>query len=72
MQYGEFRKGFMLRDGSHDKEDTRHLFYGIRYVVENFFSKPWTMDDVEKCDAFYKCVLAFPLGFSALIIKQFL
>lgn len=56
--YGEFRKGYMGKDGKHDKEDTRLLFYGIRYIVENFLSKPWTMEDVERCDQFYKSHLA--------------
>ena len=32
-QYGEFRKGYQLADGKHDQEDTRLLFYGIRYVT---------------------------------------
>eukprot|EP00955_Chlamydomonas_euryale_P114302 366268-Chlamydomonas_euryale.AAC.2 len=48
-QYGEFRSGF-----DKDKEDTRMLFYGIRYIVEEYVSKQWTMEDVERADQFYK------------------
>lgn len=47
-QYGEFRRGY---EG--DEEDVRIVWYGIRYVVENFVARQWTMKDVEDADAFY-------------------
>ena len=48
-QYGEFRGGFMK-----DKEDTRILSFGIRYIIDNYIAKQWTMEDVERADLFYK------------------
>lgn len=53
MQYGEFRHGF-----DKDDTDTRIVFYGIRYILENYLLKQWTMDDVDKCDAFFSTHLA--------------
>ncbi len=35
--------------------------YGIRYLVENYIAKPWTMEDVDMAEAFYKWV-ALPLA----------
>ena len=49
-QYGEFRRGY-----GGDKEDTRLLVYGIRYIVENYVSRQWTEEDVLRADLFYKC-----------------
>ena len=46
--YGEFRRGY---DG--DKEDTRLVFYGMRYIVENFVARKWTRQDVEDAKMFY-------------------
>lgn len=48
MQYGEFRRGF---DG--DEEDMRLVWYGIRYIVEQYIERKWTKDDVKKADLFY-------------------
>lgn len=50
MQYGEFRGGF-----DKDKEDTRLVFYGVRYLVENYVSRRWTMEDIEKAAVFHRC-----------------
>ena len=33
--------------------DTRVVVYGIRYIVENFLEKRWTMADVELAAHFY-------------------
>ena len=49
MKYGEFRVGYQK-----DKEDTRIVAYGIRYIIENYVAKRWTMEDVERADLFYK------------------
>ena len=48
VQYGEFRCGY---DG--DTNDTRIVWYGIRYIVEHYVNRQWTMKDVEQADAFY-------------------
>lgn len=34
--------------------DTRMVSYGIRYVIEHYINKQWTLEDVEKADIFYK------------------
>ncbi|KAK3245895.1 hypothetical protein CYMTET_44556 [Cymbomonas tetramitiformis] len=52
VAYGEFRKGFREKDG-HDTKDTRLVVYGIRYIVETFISKRWTMEDIGAADKFY-------------------
>lgn len=49
LQYGEFRNGY-----DKDKEDTRLVVYGIRYLVENYLLRRWSVQDVEQADAFYK------------------
>ncbi|ORX70899.1 nicotinamide phosphoribosyltransferase [Linderina pennispora] len=46
--YGEFRSGF-----KHDTKDTRIVFYGLRYVLETYISKPWTRQDVKMAEAFF-------------------
>ncbi|RUS22413.1 Quinolinate phosphoribosyl transferase [Endogone sp. FLAS-F59071] len=48
VAYGEFRAGY---DG--DKTDTRLVFYGIRYIIENYVAKQWTVEDVELADKFF-------------------
>lgn len=48
VAYGEFRAPF-----AGQTEDERLVFYGIRYIVENYLSRQWTLEDVEKCDKFY-------------------
>jgi len=48
VAYGEFRQSF-----EKNKEDQRILFYGIRYLVQSFLEKQWTMEDVNKCEQFY-------------------
>ncbi|KAG2442447.1 hypothetical protein HXX76_002533 [Chlamydomonas incerta] len=53
VAYGEFRQGF-----NKDKTDTRMVSYGMRYLVENYISRQWTMEDVEMADAFYRTHMA--------------
>jgi len=45
--YGEFRAPFR---GSNDD---RFVWYGIRYLVEEFLNKQWKMEDIERLDKFY-------------------
>ena len=56
-QYGAFRKPFKNKDGQpYDKNDSRLVFYGIRYIVVNYLDRKWTKEDVRKAAAFYKRV----------------
>eukprot|EP00887_Chlorella_sp_A99_P003184 scaffold9.g3184.t1 len=48
VAYGEFRSGFDA-----DTADTRLVFFGIRYIVETFLNRRWTVQEVEAADAFY-------------------
>ncbi|GES96682.1 nicotinate phosphoribosyltransferase [Rhizophagus clarus] len=48
VAYGEFRKGY-----NSDKEDTRVLFYGIRYIIEHYIAIKWTKKDVELAEKFF-------------------
>jgi hypothetical protein len=48
-QYGEFRSGF-----NKDKEDTRLLVYGIRYLIETYITERWSLEDVERASIFYQ------------------
>jgi len=49
VAYGEFRKPY---EGLED--DHRLVWFGIRYIVENYLYRKWTKDDVEKAEKFYK------------------
>lgn len=46
--YGEFRKSYP------GINDDRIVYYGMRYIIETFFEKPWTTKDVEQFDLFLK------------------
>jgi nicotinic acid phosphoribosyltransferase len=47
VAYGEFRIPYK------GMEDERIVFYGIRYIVENYLNKKWTKEDVEKASIFF-------------------
>ncbi|CAG8575713.1 5260_t:CDS:10 [Cetraspora pellucida] len=49
VAYGEFRSGY-----NNDKEDTRILFYGFRYIIENYVARQWTLQDIELAEEFYE------------------
>ena len=49
LQYAEFRTGF-----DKDKDDARLIFFGLRYILENFVSRQWTHADVTKAALFFK------------------
>ncbi|KAK9795195.1 hypothetical protein WJX73_003091 [Symbiochloris irregularis] len=55
--YGEFRSQYQ---GA--LEDSRLIFYGIRYILENYLHRRWTEDDVEKADMFFSTHLAPAAG----------
>ncbi len=47
VAYGEFRKAHP------NSNDDRIVYYGIRYIVENYLEKRWTVQDVEQAALFY-------------------
>ena len=49
IAYGEFRSSY-----DKDPKDERILFYGIRYIIENYVAKKWTIQDVERASDFFK------------------
>ncbi len=51
FQYAEFRNGF-----DKDVEDTRLVFYGIRYLLEGFIARQWTQQDVNKAATFFRLI----------------
>jgi len=53
VAYGEFRTGF-----DNDKSDCRIVWYGIRYIIEHHVSKRWTIQEIDKVDAFYATHMA--------------
>ncbi|GBF95014.1 nicotinate phosphoribosyltransferase [Raphidocelis subcapitata] len=71
VAYGEFRCGF-----DRDEEDTRLVWYGIRYIIDHYVARRWTMEDVERADAFYSTHNAggspypFPRDLFAKIVTQ--
>ncbi|GLC38639.1 hypothetical protein PLESTB_000455100 [Pleodorina starrii] len=70
VAYGEFRQGF-----NKDKADTRMVSYGIRYLVENYIAKPWTKEDVEMAEAFYKTHMSpayTPFPFPRPLFEKFI
>ena len=52
LQYGEFRSGY-----DKDTSDTRLVWYGLRYIVENYLLRQWTVEDVERADLFFRYVM---------------
>ncbi|KND00414.1 uncharacterized protein SPPG_04737 [Spizellomyces punctatus DAOM BR117] len=48
IAYGEFRTGY-----DKDLNDRRIVAYGIRYIIENYVSKPWTLEDVALAERFF-------------------
>lgn len=47
--YGEFRSSY-----NKDKEDTRLVFFGIRYIIENYIHVKHTVESVEQADQFFQ------------------
>ncbi|KAJ2517617.1 hypothetical protein GGI11_003105, partial [Coemansia sp. RSA 2049] len=46
--YAEFRSAY-----DKDENDQRIVFYGIRYVLEQYISRQWTQRDVDLAEAFF-------------------
>lgn len=49
VAYGEFRKPY-----EKDSQDQRLVFYGIRYIIENYIHKKFTVEDVEQAAVFFE------------------
>ncbi|RKP16430.1 NAPRTase-domain-containing protein, partial [Rozella allomycis CSF55] len=49
VAYAEFRCGY-----DKDVQDQRIIFYGLRFIIENYVNKKWTIDDIERASAFFK------------------
>lgn len=49
VAYGEFRGPY-----NKDQSDTRILFYGMRYIIENYISRKYTLKDVSDAALFFK------------------
>jgi nicotinic acid phosphoribosyltransferase len=48
VAYGEFRRAFNRRN-----EDQRIVCYGIRYIIQTYITRPWTIRDVENAERFF-------------------
>jgi nicotinamide phosphoribosyltransferase len=56
--YGSFRKGFEIFQGEGDAradiiQDSRIVFYGLRYYIQQFLSRGITKEDIERSEKFY-------------------
>ncbi|KAF9282427.1 nicotinate phosphoribosyltransferase family-domain-containing protein [Linnemannia elongata] len=49
VAYGEMRQAY-----DKDPSDNRMVAYGIRYIIENYVAKKWTLQDVEQAKEFFK------------------
>jgi nicotinic acid phosphoribosyltransferase len=47
--YGEFRESF-----NKDPNDKRLVFFGIRYIIENYIHKQYTLKDIEDASSFFE------------------
>ena len=71
VAYGEFRNAF-----EKDATDTRIVFYGIRYIIENYIAVKWTEADVRQAQLFFSTHLAgaapfpFPLDLFLKFIAE--
>ncbi|PVU88375.1 hypothetical protein BB559_005596 [Furculomyces boomerangus] len=66
--YGEFRTSY-----EKDAEDHRIVFYGIRYIIQNYVSKKWTMQDIEKTEIFLNTfnLMGTPFPFPKTLFQKF-
>ncbi|KAJ2743911.1 hypothetical protein GGI20_003387 [Coemansia sp. BCRC 34301] len=46
--YCEFRHGY-----DKDADDERMVFCGLRYIIEEYVARPWTVQDVDMAEAFF-------------------
>lgn len=49
VAYGEFRTGF-----ENDIDDTRIVIYGVRFIVEKYLHRKWTLEEIDTAEKFYK------------------
>lgn len=48
VAYGEFRHSL-----NKDQADSRLVYYGIRYIIDNYIAKRWTQKDIDEAEMFY-------------------
>ena len=48
VAYGEFRQAY-----DHDEQDQRIVFYGMRYIIEQYVARPWTQADLVMAEQFF-------------------
>lgn len=48
VAYGEFRQSF-----NKDPHDHRIVFYGLRYIIEQYVARRWTREDLDKTACFF-------------------
>ncbi|KAF9938255.1 hypothetical protein BGZ67_000341 [Mortierella alpina] len=58
VAYGEMRQAY-----DKDPNDNRIVFYGIRYLIENYIAKKWTLQDVAQAEVFFSTHNAGFTGF---------
>ncbi|KAF9966033.1 hypothetical protein BGZ70_003483 [Mortierella alpina] len=58
VAYGEMRQAY-----DKDPTDNRIVFYGIRYLIENYIAKKWTLQDVAQAEVFFSTHNAGFTGF---------
>jgi nicotinic acid phosphoribosyltransferase len=71
VAYGEFRSPY-----DKDPTDSRFVFYGSRYLIENYISHQWTEEDLQRADDFFsthnvaKTPYPYPKELFKKIIKE--
>ncbi|KAI7829479.1 nicotinate phosphoribosyltransferase family-domain-containing protein [Gamsiella multidivaricata] len=71
VAYAEMRQAY-----DKDPHDNRIVFYGIRFIIENYVSKKWTMQDIEQAEVFFATHNAgfmpfpFPKDLFVKIVKE--
>ncbi|KAF8927275.1 hypothetical protein BGZ47_002241 [Haplosporangium gracile] len=67
VAYGEMRQAY-----DKDPTDNRMVAYGIRYIIENYVAKRWTLQDVDQAKEFFKTHNAgfTPFPFPADLFKK--
>ncbi|KAF9278416.1 hypothetical protein BGZ68_008588 [Mortierella alpina] len=58
VAYGEMRQAY-----DKDPNDNRIVFYGIRYLIENYIAKKWSLQDVAQAEVFFSTHNAGFTGF---------
>ncbi|KAJ9071407.1 hypothetical protein DSO57_1037222 [Entomophthora muscae] len=67
--YGAFRASFRR-----DPKDSRILFYGMRYLIEEYLNRRWTLEDLALSEAFFSTHNSnfSPFPFDNSLFKRFI